>query len=270
MSLPPVDMGTAPEAVLAADRGLAVEAVARSFGGGRALDGVSLRVAPGEVVGLVGPNGSGKTTLVNVLTGTLAADEGRLLVDGTPVSCSARTRPAQAGVVRTFQALRLFEGLTVFDNVLIGAQRGVRLSLPAALLRGPGFRRRERTMAAAARQALTEVGLLALAARPVGALSHGQRRRVELARAFAAQPTYLVLDEPGAGLDPEQTAVLALLLRAHRDQGCGLLVVEHDVELLDRLCDRAVGLVGGRVVAAGPLAEVVRAPELSAHLQVAP
>ncbi len=275
VSLPPVDSEAAPEAPVAwqvsnEDRGLVVESVSRSFGGVRALDGVSLQVAPGEVVGLVGPNGSGKTTLVNVLTGTLAADEGRLLVDGVAVSSSARTRPAQAGVVRTFQALRLFEGLTVFGNVLVGAQRGCRLSVPAALLRGPGFRRRERALRTATTQALAEVGLLDLAGRPVGALSHGQRRRVELARAFAARPAYLVLDEPGAGLDPEQTAVLSLLLRAHRDQGCGLLVVEHNVELLERLCDRAVGVAGGRVVASGPLAEVVRAPELSAHLQVVP
>lgn len=264
-----VSMPATPvEPLTAGGAGLVLRAARHRYGGVLAVDGVDLTVRPGEVVGLVGPNGSGKTTVVNLVTGRLRPDEGRLEVDGRDLMGAPPHALARAGVVRSFQGLRLFEGRSVLDNVLVGADVGRPTSLLGTVLRTPAFRRDERIARAAAGAALSEVGLPEGHGRSVGALSHGQRRRVELARAFAARPRYLVLDEPGAGLDPEQTAELARLLRARRDAGCGLLVVEHDIELLAAACDRAVGLADGRVVATGALADVQRHPALAAHLGV--
>ncbi|MEA2685197.1 MAG: branched-chain amino acid transport system ATP-binding protein livM [Actinomycetota bacterium] len=247
-------------------RGLVVAGVSKDFAGVHAVVGVSLAVAPGEVVGLVGPNGSGKTTLVNLASGAVAPSSGTVVVDGADLTGASSRRFAAAGVVRTFQALRLFEGQSALANVLVGAQRGVRPSLAGATVRPPAFRRRERELRAQALAALEAVGLAGLADRAVDGLSHGQRRRVELARAVAAEPAYLVLDEPGAGMDPEQLDVLAALVRARRDAGCGVLVVEHDPALVDRVCDRVVGMADGAVVASGSYAEVAVHPALAAAL----
>jgi ABC-type branched-subunit amino acid transport system ATPase component len=246
---------------------LALCDVTREFSGVRAVAGVSLAVAPGEVAGLIGPNGSGKTTLVNVATGAVSPSAGRVVVDGADLTGRPSGRFARAGVVRSFQGLRLFEGLDALDNVLLGAQRGVGPSLAAAWLRTPAFSRRERELAQRARAALDEVGMSAFAHRPVGALSHGQRRRVELARAFAARPRYLVLDEPGAGVDPEHLARLAEVIGRRRDEGVGVLLVEHDLGLVERVCDRVAGMVDGAVVAVGPFPTVAAHPALASHLQ---
>jgi ABC-type branched-subunit amino acid transport system ATPase component len=247
-----------------------MEDVARDFAGVHAVSSVTVRVARGEVVGLVGPNGSGKTTLVNIAGGAVRPSAGRVTVDGTDLTGAPTTRFAAAGIVRTYQGLRLFEGLSVFENVLVGAQRGVRTSLAAAWARPPGFRRRERALCAATQEALDEVGMATATDRPVGALSHGQRRRVELARAFAARPAYLVLDEPGAGVDAEQLESLAALLAHRRADGVGILLVEHDLGLVDRVSDRVVGMLDGKVVAEGSLAAVAGHPSLAPQLQPAP
>lgn len=215
-------------------KALALDAVEKDLAGVRAVREVSLRVESGEVVGLVGPNGSGKTTLVNLASGAVPPTNGRVMVDGLDLTGAPSARFARAGVVRTYQALRLFEGLSALDNVLVGAQRRIRPSLAAAWLRLPAFRRREAALREAAMAALDEVGMAAFAPRSVGALSHGQRRRVELARAFAAGPAYLVLDEPGAGVDPDQLERLVVMVRRRRESGVGVLLVEHDTQLVDR------------------------------------
>lgn len=230
-------------------RALTLDAVAKDFAGVQAVREVSLRLEPGEVVGLVSANGSGKTTLVNLASGAVAPSRGRVSIDGVDLTGAPSARFARAGVVRTYQALRLFEGLSALDNVLLGAQRKVRPSLAAAWLRLPAFRRREETLRAAAMAALDEVGMAVFAPRAVGALSHGQRRRVELARAFASEPAYLVLDEPGAGVDPDQLDGLAALVRRRRDSGAGVLLVEHDTRLVEELSDRVLKMADGSIVA---------------------
>lgn len=240
--------------------------VSRDFAGVHAVVDVSLRVAPGEVVGVVGPNGSGKTTLVNLASGAVPPSAGSVGVDGSDLTGASSRRFAAAGVVRSFQGLRLFEAQSVSANVLAGAQRTVRPSLVAACVRPPGFRRRERALRAAAFAALDAVGMAAFADRPVEGLSQGQRRRVELARAVAARPAYLVLDEPAAGIDPTHLDVLAGLIRAQADTGCGLMLVEHDPALVDRVCDRVVGMADGRVVAEGRYDEVAAHPGLASVL----
>ncbi|MDQ3978938.1 MAG: ABC transporter ATP-binding protein [Actinomycetota bacterium] len=242
-------------------RALELRGAGRHFAGVHAAQEVSLQIARGEVVGLVGPNGSGKTTVVNVASGAIAPTAGQVLVDGRDLTGQPSTHFSRAGVVRTFQALRLFEGLSVLDNVRLGAERAERRTLVGALVgRGDG------TSLAPARAALDEVGMGGFADRPVGALSHGQRRRVELARAFAASPTYLVLDEPGAGVDPEQRVAFAEIIGRQRREGVGMLIVEHDPGLVERLADRVLGMAGGRIVAEGSWAEVSAHPQLAAQL----
>jgi len=229
-------------------RALTLDAVEKDFAGVRAVRDVSLRLEPGEVVGLVGANGSGKTTLVNLASGAVSPTKGRVAIDGLDLTGAPSARFARAGVVRTYQALRLFEGLSALDNVLVGAQRSVRPSLAAAWLRLPAFRRREATLREAAMAALEEVGMADFAPRAVGALSHGQRRRVELARAFAAAPAYLVLDEPGAGVDPDQLEGLVAMVRRRRESGMGVLLVEHDTRLVEALSDRVLKMAEGSIV----------------------
>jgi ABC-type branched-subunit amino acid transport system ATPase component len=221
---------------------------------------VSVTVAPGEVVGLIGPNGSGKTTLVNVAAGAIPPTRGKVAVDGVDLTGRPSQRFARLGVVRTFQGLRLFEGMTVLDNVLVGAQREVRPRLVASVVRTPRFRARERALRERARAALAAVAMDQLADRSVGALSHGQRRRVELARALAAQPRYLVLDEPGAGVAAQHLDELAAAILGLRASGGGVLLVEHDLGLVERVTDRVLGMVDGRVIAEGPFSEVASHP----------
>lgn len=239
--------------------------VRRAFGGVLAVDGVSLRVEPGQAVALLGPNGAGKTSVVNLASGAVPPTGGRVAVDDRDLTGSGPRRFAAAGVVRTFQSLRLFETMTAQENVLIGAHGSARLPLAAAVLRTPRFRRHERELRAATEQALAEVGLADRADRVVSELSHGQRRRVELARALAAQPAYLVLDEPGAGLDPAAVEDLAELLAAQQERGIGLLLVEHDAALVERVADVVMAIVGGRAVATGTYDEVHRHPDIAAQ-----
>ncbi len=243
-----------------------LEEVTRDFGGVRAVDAVTLGVEPGEIVGLVGANGSGKTTVVNLVTGSVAPSSGRVLVGDVDLTGAHSVRYARAGVVRTFQSLRLFEAMSVLDNVLIGAQRQRRPTLAEAWARPPRFRRRERSLRAAATGALDQLGLAALAGRPVAELSQGQRRRVELARALAAQPSCLVLDEPAAGVDPAQMDRLIAAVTGARDAGCGVLLVEHDVALVVGLADRVIGMAGGAIVSEGTFAAVSAHPDLAPHL----
>jgi branched-chain amino acid transport system ATP-binding protein len=236
-----------------------------AFGGVVAVDGVTVRVDAGKAVALLGPNGAGKTSIVNVASGAVPPGSGRVLLDDRELTGRAPRQFAAAGVVRTFQSLRLFETMTAEENVLVGAQGSDRLPLVAAVLRTSRFRRRERELRDRAAAALAEVGLADRASRPVSELSHGQRRRVELARALAARPAYLVLDEPGAGLDPRAVDDLADLLAAQQERGVGLLLVEHDAALVQRVADEVVALVNGRVVATGSYDEVHRHPDIAAQ-----
>lgn len=246
--------------------GLQLVEASREFNGVHAVRAVSLSVRPGQVVGLVGPNGSGKTTVVNLITGTLPPSHGSVQVEGVDLTGASGPRFATAGVLRTFQALRLFETLSALENVMVGAQRACRPSLVGAVLRPPGFRRRERRWQSEALAALDQVGIAELAEHPVSVLSQGQRRAVELARVVAGRPAYLVLDEPGAGVDGTRLAALTEAVRACRAAGTGVLLVEHDIGLIAALADEVVGMVDGAVVARGDFTQVAAQPDLAGHL----
>ena len=233
------------------------------FGGLLALDRVSLAVEEGEIFGLIGPNGAGKTTLFNLLTGVTPASGGEILWRGAAITGLAPHRRNRLGLARTFQNLRLFNGLTVLENLLVALQRQPPASLVGGLLASAGHRRSERQRLEQAAQLLEELGLTGLAGRPAGTLAYGDRRRLEIARALATRPALLLLDEPAAGMNPAEKDDLCQLIgdlrRRHR---LTVMVIEHHVPLLMRLCDRLAVLDFGVRIALGSPEEVRQDPRV--------
>ena len=224
--------------------------VGKRFGGVHALRNVSLRLREGDVVGLIGPNGSGKTTFLNCLSGVFPPTTGRVALDGRPIPRRGHA-VARRGVVRTFQNIRLFGWLTALQNVEVGALGAGRAR------RGSSDRH--------ARATLAQLGIEPLADRYAGTLSYGDQRRLEIARALAAQPRFLLLDEPAAGMNETESAELGAAVQAIRkEHGCGVLVVEHDLRLIMRICDHVVVLNEGEVIASGSPGEVRSDPAVVA------
>lgn len=221
---------------------LVVEGVTKDFVGLRALDSVSLRLEQGEILGLIGPNGSGKTTLINVMTGFLKPTAGRIKVNGVDITNWAPHKIAPLGLARTFQTIKLFVGLTVLENVEVAA---VSAGLPRARARHRAY------------EVLERLGETHLADLPAGALPYGAERRVEIARALATDPNFLLLDEPAAGLnEAESDDLLQTLTSIPREIGCGMLIVDHDMRLIMRLCDRVHVLNYGKTIGEGMPEEV--------------
>jgi branched-chain amino acid transport system ATP-binding protein len=217
-------------------RQLVAEGICKHFGGLRAVDDVSLTVQRGEILGLIGPNGSGKTTFINVITGHLESTRGSVLVGEVDVTGWPAHRLPHVGVARTFQVTRLFKQLTVLEN----AEAAV-----VTINRSSRREARETAMVALAR-----VGLAGRSQLRAGTLPHGEGRLLEIARALGTDPSFLLLDEPAAGLnDAESEVLLETLTRIRAEVGCGLLVVDHDMSLIMRLCDRIHVLDHGRTIA---------------------
>ncbi len=235
---------------------LQITRLSKHFGGLPALSEVSFRVAPGQVTALIGPNGAGKTTLINCLTGVIRPDGGEIFFDGVNIAGRPAHHIARLGVTRTFQNLRLFPRLSVLDNVLCGLTTLAGDSLWQALLRLPGLRHRERRLRLTALEALDTFGLADQAGLPAAILPYGDKKRLELARAFASQPRLTLLDEPVAGLNPEETAQIAGLIRQMRLSGKTMVLVEHDMELVMGVSDHVVVLDGGNRIASGSPAAV--------------
>ena len=235
---------------------LQITHLSKHFGGLPALSEVSFQVAPGQVTALIGPNGAGKTTLINCLTGVLRPDGGEIIFDGVNIAGLPAHRIARLGITRTFQNLRLFPRLSVLDNVLCGLTTLAGDSLFQALLRPPGLRHRERRLKLTAMEALDTFGLADKAALPAAVLPYGDKKRLEMARAFVSQPRLTLLDEPVAGLNPEETAQIAGLIRQMRLSGKTMVLVEHDMELVMGVSDHVVVLDGGSRIASGSPDEV--------------
>jgi ABC-type branched-subunit amino acid transport system ATPase component len=233
------------------------------FGGVVAVDSVSLRLNDGEVLGLIGPNGSGKSTFINAVTGVVPA-AGRLEVDGQQVKLGKLGAVAAHGLRRTFQTPQVHDELTCLENVLVGLPDGRLRGLDGAWLRRLSLMKVERERWEAAMRALAFVGLEAVPDAHAGALSYGERRRLELARVYGATPRILLLDEPAAGLNQVETNHLVQLLKTWRDQegGPALLVVEHKIDFLEDLCERMVVLELGRVIAEGEPSAVWADPKV--------
>ncbi len=228
----------------AAPADLDIRDVTVRYGGVIALDAVSLRVARGGVVGLIGPNGAGKTTLVNAITGIVAPQSGTIALGATRVDRLAQHRVARAGIVRTYQNIRLFAALSVGDNVRAGAlaQRAPLSDTNArALLERAG---------------MTHLDLR----RRAGSLPYGEQRRLEIARALAAQPAIVLLDEPAAGMNAAETRALRDVIANLARAGVGVLLIEHDMSLVGAVCDRVVVLNFGKTIAVGTPGDVARDP----------
>jgi branched-chain amino acid transport system ATP-binding protein len=248
---------------------LEVRDVTVRFGGLTALDDVSLTVPPRHIRGVIGPNGAGKTTLLNVLCGFIHPDHGDVLFNGSGSgrgSAQRRIRThslAALGVARTLQGVGLFGGLTALENVMVGATPRARAGFTAALLSLPKSARDERTLAAQARKALDRVGAGHIADARPGELPYGMRKRIALARALAAEPRLLLLDEPASGLDETELADLGQLIR-ELAADAALVVVEHHMDLMMSVCDEITVLDFGKVIAAGTPQEVQADPAVTA------
>jgi branched-chain amino acid transport system ATP-binding protein len=246
---------------------LTVTGVSRSFGGVYAVHDVTLGVAEGEVCGVIGPNGAGKSTLFNLITGHLTADRGEISFLGRRVERLAPHRRARLGMSIVFQAARVFRGMTVRENVMVGMHGRTRAGFVSAALRLPRHHHDEREIARAADEALTRVGLAEWADRPADLLPIGQQRALQLARALCARPRLLLLDEPASGLRAGEREHLAALVEELRADGLTILLIEHDVAFVTRLADRVVVLDLGQVIADGSPAEVRADPlVLAAYL----
>ena len=239
---------------------LEVRDVSKRFGGVRAVHECSFDVAPGEIKAVIGPNGAGKTTLFNVITGFYAPTAGEVRFRGRSLAGLPAHRLARLGLSRTFQNLQLFPGLTVLENVMIGCERDAPGGFLAAAWALPSARRRTRADGARAERALATVGLEALVRVPAGGLAFGQQKLVELARALAAEPTLLLLDEPAAGLNTGEKAEMMRLIARVREGGVTILLIEHDMRLVMGVSDRVVVLDHGEKIAEGAPSQVQRDP----------
>ena len=242
---------------------LEVRDLSRRFGGLLALDRVSFAVQPGEIFGLIGPNGAGKTTLFNLISGVTPPTDGAVLWCCGGITGQAPHRLNRLGLARTFQNLRLFDGLSVLDNLLVALQRHPRSSAIAGLLGTAAHQRAERQRLDTAWQLLEELELAAMAERLAGSLAYGDRRRLEMGRALATRPQLLLLDEPAAGLNPAEKDQLCQLIGELRQRHqLSVLIIEHHVPLLMRLCDRLAVLDFGVRIALGTPEAIRRDPKV--------
>jgi branched-chain amino acid transport system ATP-binding protein len=243
---------------------LAIEDLGIRFGGVTALDGVSLAVEPGEIFAIIGPNGAGKTTLFNVISGLYRPQRGRVYLAGENVTGQAPHLLAAKGLSRTFQNLQVFLRMSAAENVMVGRHLRESRNVFAHLLSLPSTRRQDRATRAKAEALLGRVGLAASADRVAGSLPYGALKRLEIARALAAEPKVLLLDEPAAGCNAVETAEIDAVLQTIAAEGVCLVLVEHDMRLVMQISDRIHVLDGGRTLACGTAAAVRADPAVIA------
>jgi ABC-type branched-subunit amino acid transport system ATPase component len=255
---PPTGAGPA----LAAHPMMTVRDVHRHFEGMHAVDGVSIDVLPGHITGLIGPNGAGKSTLLAVLAGTLPASEGSIVFDGIDVTRWPTYKRARHGLVRTFQLPSEFGQLTVLENLLVAAPHHRGESLHGALLGKRYWSGDERRLVARARELLERFSMSAKESDYAGALSGGQKRLIEIMRALMLQPRLLLLDEPMSGVHPSIIGEIASYLETLRDEGLTILIVEHELHMVERLCNPVVVMAQGKVIGQGSMTELRRQREI--------
>ncbi|HYE80041.1 MAG TPA: ABC transporter ATP-binding protein [bacterium] len=235
------------------------------FGGLQALRDFSIQLPPRSLCALIGPNGAGKTTVFNLLTGVYQPTEGSITFRGRPLAGLPPYRRTSLGICRTFQNIRLFRDLTVLDNVKIAHTPLMGYTAPEGVLRLPRFRRREREIEAESLRLLGLFELQEKAFRPAGSLPYGEQRRLEIARALATEPKLLLLDEPAAGMNPQESEELLALIRRVRDEfGCTILLIEHDMKVVAGLSEHVWVLDHGELICEGPYAKICKDPRVVA------
>jgi branched-chain amino acid transport system ATP-binding protein len=242
---------------------LDVSGIAISFGGLKAVQDFSLKMPKGCLYGLIGPNGAGKTTVFNLLTGVYRTQSGSIIVDGKRIDGHKPHQIAAAGLARTFQNIRLFGELTVLDNVALGCHVRGRHTLTGTLLRLPRYVGQERAMAARSMELLALFNLDDRPYEQAKNLPYGDQRRLEIARAMATEPKVLLLDEPAAGMNPQEKKKLAALIdRIRSEFGLTVLLIEHDMGLVMDICERITVLDYGVTIAEGPPEQIQRDPKV--------
>ena len=240
---------------------LQAENVTMRFGGLTAVDSVNFQVNRGEIMGLIGPNGAGKTTFFNCLTGLYLPTTGRVVFDGAVLPPKPR-KVVMAGMARTFQNIRLFANMTALENVMVGRYCRTTTGPFTSIIRGPKYRRDEKATRDRAQELLDFVGLGPTTESLARNLPYGDQRRLEIARALATDPKLLLLDEPTAGMNPQETRQAEELVFRIRDLGLAIVVIEHDMRFIFNLCDRVLCLVQGRALIEGTPAEVQSDPRV--------
>ncbi|MDR2489127.1 MAG: ABC transporter ATP-binding protein [Desulfovibrio sp.] len=241
---------------------LSLQNLLKSFGGLVAVAGVSFDVDEGSIVGLIGPNGAGKTTVFNIITGNYRPDSGDVVFDRNDITGRATHAIVRLGIARTFQNIRLFQNMSVLENVLAGCHCRANAGLFSAMFRTPRQRSEERRAVEHAMRELAFVGLEHRHDNQAGSLSYGNQRLLEIARALASAPRFLILDEPAGGMNEQETADLTELIRAINDRGITLLLIEHDMNLVMQICRKLVVLEYGAVIAQGTPADIKRNPKV--------
>lgn len=233
-----------------------------TFGGLKAVEDFNLTIGRTEIAGLIGPNGAGKTTVFNLLTKVYQPTAGAILLDGKDTHAMTTAQVNRAGIARTFQNIRLFQDMSVLENVLAGCHCRMRAGLFPSLFRTPAQRSEERQAVERAMRELAFVGLDDQYANLAGNLAYGSQRLLEIARALASEPRFLILDEPAGGMNDQETADLMLLIKAIQKRGITILLIEHDMNLVMRVCEKIVVLENGALIAEGTSAEIKRSPRV--------
>ena len=242
---------------------LDVKNLSISFGGLKAVDDFSITIEKGQLYGLIGPNGAGKTTIFNLLTGVYKPDGGRILLDGKDITGHKAIQINQAGIARTFQNIRLFKELSVLDNVKVGLHNHHKYSTLSGILRLPSYYKVEKEMDERAMELLKVFDLDKEFDYKASNLPYGKQRKLEISRALATEPKLLLLDEPAAGMNPNETAELMKTIRFVRDHfDMTVLLIEHDMKLVSGICERLTVLNFGHMLAEGPTSEVLSNPEV--------
>ena len=242
---------------------LEVKNLGISFGGLRAVNDFDISISKGELYGLIGPNGAGKTTVFNLLTGVYKPDNGKILLDGTDITGKSVIEINQAGIARTFQNIRLFKQMSVKDNVKVGLHNQLHYATIAGILRLPSYHKVEKEMDERAMELLKVFELDRFAETLAGNLPYGEQRKLEIARALATNPKLLLLDEPAAGMNPNETGDLMDMIRFVRKEfDMTILLIEHDMKLVSGICEELTVLNFGEVLSQGKTSDVLNDPKV--------